>query len=447
LSAKDSYALSLPWRRSSNVVASGLVSPRLAASRKPGSGVVSPSKYFRGSRNKLNGVDDAAGSSPGGMKREARDAKSAQPLDYLVGRQGEPVTTAAGAHFGSVRFPGSNRRPARWVRFSEDNRPDNIMMLLTKTYGLNPPRAVISVTGDVAMEKAELSPLHVDQVTEGIAAAARKMGAWLFTEGSRDGVASIVGHAMHDAARERGGGGGGGAKEAGVPCIGVLPWGAVAERELLEGKQNGQVHYYGGRANSMADLDGGGGGGASASASSSAASAAASAAAAAASASAAAASASAAAAAAPAPASAAPAAADATVSPSGRMSSADGGLASPRTAEAALNTTGANVRLEPFHSHFLMVDAAADDGGNGNGPNGGGGGAAACWRLRQRLETFIGGADLSGDGIKTPIVVLAAHGDLSTLTSVLAAPRDDQSRRLGGAIAGLHGLISLHLKA
>ena len=55
------------------------------------------------------------------------------------------------------------------------------------------------MTGPSTLDKTELSLLFTDQIKVGLARAAQKMGAWIVTNGSRDGVASVVGHSVNEA--------------------------------------------------------------------------------------------------------------------------------------------------------------------------------------------------------------------------------------------------------
>lgn len=63
-----------------------------------------------------------------------------------------------------------------------------------------------------------------------------------------------------------------------------------------------------------------------------------------------------------------------------------------------------DLHLQPRHSHFLLLE---DDARGGKGDGRG--------RLRKGLENFINEEDLSGDGVKTPIVLLVVNGGAETL--------------------------------
>lgn len=78
---------------------------------------------------------------------------------------------------------------------------------------------------------------------------------------------------------------------------------------------------------------------------------------------------------------------------------------------------GPQYKLDPYHSHFLMVD----DGRPGVGGE---------RKLRGELERYLCDKDVSGDGIRTPMVVLMINGDAETLQWVKDA-LDDQDPTTG----------------
>lgn len=48
---------------------------------------------------------------------------------------------------GAVRFPGSRKRPAKWARVSHEATMSDVMQLVTRTWGLTAPSALISIVG------------------------------------------------------------------------------------------------------------------------------------------------------------------------------------------------------------------------------------------------------------------------------------------------------------
>ena len=62
-----------------------------------------------------------------------------------------------------------------------------------------------------------------------------------------------------------------------------------------------------------------------------------------------------------------------------------------------------------LHSHFLLVDSGSADGQSGER------------LLRRQLERYLCEHDISGDGVKTPMVLLVINGDVESLLSVIEA--------------------------
>jgi hypothetical protein len=84
--------------------------------------------------------------------------------------------------------------------------------------------------------------------------------------------------------------------------------------------------------------------------------------------------------------------------------------------------------LDPYHTHFLMVDGVAkqvmaEGGGNESGNESG----ETALMARGRFEKYISSNDVSGDGIQTPKVVLVVAGGLATFRLVRNAldPTDE----------------------
>ena len=149
------------------------------------------------------------------MRRKARDAKEQQtkaPSKHVLHILKAADTSDRTADFGSIRFPGS-RRPlpskyARVARSTADTKQEIEMLipLLTETWGLAPPCALISIVSEYNTSPDQLfqgSRQHLI-FRRGLADAAVRMNAWVVTDGLSDGVASLAGHALKDTeARQR----------------------------------------------------------------------------------------------------------------------------------------------------------------------------------------------------------------------------------------------------
>ena len=317
-----------------------------------------------------------------------------------------PLALLQSPNYGSIRFPGSRMAPARWARLPVEegkvrvrsfkfekqgtmadvyNQPapnqvvedktyaEVLMKLLTDTWGLKPPAAVISVLGpwnatapddeNSLIRNPSLQPV----VQRMLRSIATKIGAWVFTRGiyDKDGVRalsrcvrpspsrltrspalpsppaacnamrrraprrrahtskrapatqaniiSLVGRAMEG---------------SGVPCIGFAPWSQLAEQRALKQVQ-GNIYF---------STPGKGGGG-----------------------------------------------------------------------EGAGSHT-----LAPSHSHYLLIDDGTTNG-------------AAATGVRTALRMFISNNDVSGDGIETPVLSIVLNGDLVTPADAIVAPADGLS--------------------
>ena len=142
--------------------------------------------------------------------------------------------------FGSIRFKGSRRpMPSKYARIASSHKEkvsEFLRPLLIETWGLRPPRALISVLGRSGAQRNPLDPTKVFDATgellvfaRGLAEAATTTNAWVVTDGLADGVAAVCGRAL---------------RESNVPLLGITPWRSVADHSEIEEKKNGQVHLY-----------------------------------------------------------------------------------------------------------------------------------------------------------------------------------------------------------
>ena len=141
------------------------------------------------------------------------------------------------ADFGSIRFSGSRRpMPSKYARMAQSTAAtpqsfERVIPLLTDTWGLAPPCALISILGEFGANPNDIFQTREHLVfARGLADAAVRMNAWVLTDGLAEGVASLAGRAL---------------RETEVPLIGLAPWSAVAFHEELEARPNGQVYVYG----------------------------------------------------------------------------------------------------------------------------------------------------------------------------------------------------------
>jgi hypothetical protein len=151
------------------------------------------------------------------------------PLRMLKRANGTP------AAYGSVRFPGSRRTPAKWACVTVKQNPEGmqeIVRLLSDTWRLTKPSVLISVCGQTAGD----IPMNDKQqrvVRRGLLRVVRTTRALLITDGLSGGVASLVGKAVHESGNVQ------------LPCLGIACWDEVRHRAQLEAKGTGLVCKYG----------------------------------------------------------------------------------------------------------------------------------------------------------------------------------------------------------
>ncbi len=77
---------------------------------------------------------------------------------------------------------------------SYDTRPDLVLTLLLREWGLEKPKLLITVSGGKA--NFELQPRLKRNLGKGLLRAAKTTGAWIFTGGTNTGVTKHVGDAL-----------------------------------------------------------------------------------------------------------------------------------------------------------------------------------------------------------------------------------------------------------
>lgn len=189
--------------------------------------------------------------SPGGSRPGS--AKGSQPLQTLINLDVRGKDADGLGTFGSIRFLAAPRaQPSKFVRlassvdFSDPMASlfyaRHVVDLALKTWKLPPPCAMISMphsggSGLTGTKVAVNSRLEL-VLRRGIAEAARKTGAWIFTSGdATDASARVAGRAMLHVANEYG-------DSERQPTIGVLPWVTCAESSALGKMPNGYCQTY-----------------------------------------------------------------------------------------------------------------------------------------------------------------------------------------------------------
>ncbi|CAI4230091.1 unnamed protein product [Auanema sp. JU1783] len=142
--------------------------------------------------------------------------------------------TAPTDAFGTIVFQGgAHAHKAQYVRLGYDSKPEDIMYLMEKVWGLQPPNLVITVHG--GMTNFEVQEKLGRSFREGILKAAQTTGAWVLTGGLDSGVVRHVAQALDEAgisARMR----------SKIVTIGIAPWGVIKRRERLIAKDT-EIQY------------------------------------------------------------------------------------------------------------------------------------------------------------------------------------------------------------
>ena len=80
-----------------------------------------------------------------------------------------------------------------------------------------------------------------------------------------------------------------------------------------------------------------------------------------------------------------------------------------RDSNAGLPPSKWKFRLDPLHSHFIMVDDGTPESRGGER------------KVRGLMERYLCENDMSGDGIQTPMVLLLINGDADSIQWVIEA--------------------------
>ena len=135
--------------------------------------------------------DGAHRSTQRGTQRFSWADYKANPLKVLETHDGRP------ARFGSIRFPGRSSR-ARWVRCSSESGADDLLELLTHSWDLPSPGAIISVMGPAQLDQMLLPQSAREVLSRGLQRASTRAKAWIITGGGKAGAAGLVGEVRFD---------------------------------------------------------------------------------------------------------------------------------------------------------------------------------------------------------------------------------------------------------
>ncbi|XP_023931927.1 transient receptor potential cation channel subfamily M member 3-like [Lingula anatina] len=128
--------------------------------------------------------------------------------------------------FGTLEFQGGpHPTKAQYVRMSHETQPEVLLHLLTKHWGLELPKLLISVHGGIV--NFDLQPKLKRVFRKGLLKAANTTGAWIVTGGTNTGVTRHVGEGIGEQSLKT---------RNNIVTIGIAPWGIVHNRQELIGK-------------------------------------------------------------------------------------------------------------------------------------------------------------------------------------------------------------------
>ena len=125
-------------------------------------------------------------------------------------------------------FHRTDQALSDWIRVWHETSAERLSCLLTHHYKLPNPEVVITVTGGA--QDFVLPETLKQAFGDGLAAAAAAARAWVITGGTDTGVMKLVGDALYS-------------RDVSVPVLGIIPWGVVNERQVLDGAVRNVATY------------------------------------------------------------------------------------------------------------------------------------------------------------------------------------------------------------
>ncbi|CAH1774148.1 unnamed protein product [Owenia fusiformis] len=137
------------------------------------------------------------------------------------------TTTKPTDAFGEVEFLGFGQKISKYVRVDAETEMKTMIELLMGQWQLEKPNLLISVTGGA--KNFHMKPRLKEVFRRGLMKAAQSTGAWIITGGMHAGVMKHVGEAVRDYSFAA-------TSKNKVTCIGISPWGCVANVESVINK-------------------------------------------------------------------------------------------------------------------------------------------------------------------------------------------------------------------
>lgn len=145
--------------------------------------------------------------------------------------------------FGHIKFANvynSTLKPAKYIRLSDDTKPELTLDLMVRQWKLKKPDIVVSIHG--GLKNFQLDPRHKEIFNRGLIKAAKttNSGAWIITGGVNLGIMKAVGHAVQEGQSMHWGGK---SSHHRIRCIGIATWGYVERNENLINPVEGKGCY------------------------------------------------------------------------------------------------------------------------------------------------------------------------------------------------------------
>ncbi|KAJ7392349.1 hypothetical protein OS493_012008 [Desmophyllum pertusum] len=145
--------------------------------------------------------------------------------------------------FGHIKFANaynSSLKPAKYIRLSDNTKPELTLELMVRQWKLKKPDIVISIHG--GLKNFKLDPHHKEIFNRGLIKAAKttNCGAWIITGGVNLGVMKAVGQAVQEGQSMQWGGL---SSHRRIRCIGIATWGYVERNEHLISPLEGKGCY------------------------------------------------------------------------------------------------------------------------------------------------------------------------------------------------------------
>ncbi|XP_069496552.1 transient receptor potential cation channel subfamily M member 2-like isoform X2 [Ambystoma mexicanum] len=139
---------------------------------------------------------------------------------------------------GEFIFKDISSKVLKYARVSHDTPPEDLFKMMRDEWDLSVPNLLLSVTGGA--KDFIMKPRLKNLFSKGLVKAAQTTGAWIITGGTHAGVMKHVGEAARDFTRTSSSS----YMHREIVVLGVAPWGAVHNADLLSNKEGDRPAEY-----------------------------------------------------------------------------------------------------------------------------------------------------------------------------------------------------------